>query len=617
QSVTVASDDAEFTVPSIGTRVYNVKINYAGNAGKDGFDVSVGVKDDDFSKETTDVGTWKVNPGVSGSNTLSVVSSGKCSSLTFTFTNVSGESLAIKSIEINRPYFHFRLGRMLLLFFILALICLIRYFKPWRIRYDEDSVWQVNLFFAVAICGILTAGLIVFASGASMQFSSDVIDQGDNYQLLTQAFSHGQLSLLTKPSSQLLALANPYDLSQRSAANVSFLWDSALYHGKYYAYYGIAPVLILLLPFRLITGFYLPTALAVLIFICIALLAMMGLYRNIIRCFFPETDFLTFISGAVVSVFGFSLLWVCGRPYFYELAVSSGLAFLLLALNMLLLLYRSPRHTTAKLFLCGLFFALMTASRINLVLYIAVAIPFLPTLLGRGGAKRKAGRATVFLAPLVFFAALLMGYNWLRFGSPLQTGAKYQLTISDIAYNKITDVSKLVNGFFHYVLQPLSVDLNFPFFHVTSETPANMTQYYYNQPIAGIFSFPIYLIVLAGAFIVRRMPRRSLKKRFAALMLIVPLVFVPVDILLGGVIMRYMLDILPVLGIAALMLWLEASDYFTRRQAGAPVAKLFACTAALTSVISLSICMLGEYSYFSNFNPVMFQRLCMLFEFWR
>ena len=83
---------------------------------------------------------------------------------------------------------------------------------------------------------------------------------------LVDAFRAGQVSLLDTPSEELLSMENPYDWSARSALGVSAKWDHLLFEGKYYSYYGLAPVLILFLPYNLLTGLYFPTPEAVLLF---------------------------------------------------------------------------------------------------------------------------------------------------------------------------------------------------------------------------------------------------------------------------------------------------------------------------------------------------------------
>jgi hypothetical protein len=71
-----------------------------------------------------------------------------------------------------------------------------------------------------------------------------------HYEYLAEGFVHGHTYLPLQPAPQLLALKDPYD----PAANAPYrLWDATLYNGRYYLYFGPAP-LILFLPWRILTG---------------------------------------------------------------------------------------------------------------------------------------------------------------------------------------------------------------------------------------------------------------------------------------------------------------------------------------------------------------------------
>lgn len=52
---------------------------------------------------------------------------------------------------------------------------------------------------------------------------------------------------------------NPYDTKRRKNLKVPSEWDTAYFEGKYYVYFGIAPVLFFYLPYYLITGQGFPT----------------------------------------------------------------------------------------------------------------------------------------------------------------------------------------------------------------------------------------------------------------------------------------------------------------------------------------------------------------------
>lgn len=90
----------------------------------------------------------------------------------------------------------------------------------------------------------------------------------------TEAFVKGQVALLVEPSEELKSLSNPYDVTLRNEKNINYLYDTAYYNGSYYNYFGVAPILTCILPFRLLTGKYLPLYLWNLLFMTIAIFAL-------------------------------------------------------------------------------------------------------------------------------------------------------------------------------------------------------------------------------------------------------------------------------------------------------------------------------------------------------
>src|SRR5512138_3165578 len=64
------------------------------------------------------------------------------------------------------------------------------------------------------------------------------------YDALAASFRHGQLALAEKPDPALLALPDPYDPVAR--ADIPYPRDLSLFEGRFYAYFGPVPALILL-----------------------------------------------------------------------------------------------------------------------------------------------------------------------------------------------------------------------------------------------------------------------------------------------------------------------------------------------------------------------------------
>ncbi len=608
-----ATDSSSFVLKP-GIPVDSLKIN---DSGFGSFTVDVTYTDQNFANESIDAGQWTVDPQVPSSCYIRFITSGNCSNIKLSISNVEG-SVVINSVELNRPYFGFCMPRFLLLIIILLTAYILRRRKLWERPYKSGDSRQLAALCVVYFGAVLLTIFLYRGSGECLDgFSAYVGNNGDCYRLLTQAFRHGSLSFLEQPPNALKALSNPYDPSVR---NFDYIFDSAYFGGKYYCYFGITPVITLLLPFNLLTGLYMPTAFACMLYMIAMLFAVLYLYYNIIEYWFHDTGFMPFIGGAIACVFGANLFWLIARPLFYELAVISALFYLFLGFALLFAALRGVGKPSVLLFFSGLCFALMVASRPTFIFYLIAAIPLLYLLC----VKSKTGRflnlrSTVsFLAPLSVFAVILMAYNYLRFGSPFNFGERYQLTVSNVLYNKVTNLAAIPGGLYHYFIQPLTVDLTYPFFHVVSATPATSSGWYYNQPIAGIFNFPLLLILFASVYILKRLSKQmSVERIFTALLIIAALIITWLDITLAGVLERYTLDIIPVLIFVSLILWLEVLRYFKSKGAEVPAAKFFFAVCIVTAIISTLCCSVGENQNQITSNPSLYESISNALQFWR
>jgi hypothetical protein len=75
-------------------------------------------------------------------------------------------------------------------------------------------------------------------------------EESDHFNLLSRGFQKRHLYLDREVPAALLNAGNPYDPVSRG--NVTILHDASFFQGKYYIYFGPAPVVTLLLPFSVI-----------------------------------------------------------------------------------------------------------------------------------------------------------------------------------------------------------------------------------------------------------------------------------------------------------------------------------------------------------------------------
>lgn len=609
--VTDPSSPVSFTFrPGVSTPVYCLRLN--GGADAD-FGVTLAYTDDGHPVSQTSTALQTVSHTVSSSRTLLLRTDGAARSITVTLSNVSG-GLTISSVTLNEPAFVFRWPRVVLLVLLFLAADVVRRNRLFSRRLSSAPFELTWPFLAMLwLFGTLIAfGLAV--NGANLSFDSTLGDTSDCYKLLTQALAHGQLHYLQSPPAALAGLADPYNFDLRDQANISCLWDSAYYHGQYFCYFGIAPLL-LLLPFRLLTGVYLPTELAVWLFLAAFLAVLLMLYRAVVEYWFPHIGLMPYLCGAVALLFGCNSLWIVSPANFYELAVVSGLLFLTLGFLLLLDAWRGRGHTLLRLFFGGLCLGLTVASRPNLLLYFPAALVLAGAVIARSKGRR-AVLAAAFCAPVAGAAVLLMAYNAARFGSPFEFGQRYQLTVFDTGYNSIFHVGLGLTVLFHYLFQPLQLDQSFPFFHIAAQPISGTTGWYYLEQMAGMVNYPLLWALPAGAAVLRRSKER-MGKWLGVLLAVGMLLVLWVDATMGGSVERYTLDSWPAAVLLSLCVCFAALAYFSEHGAGRPVEKLFCAICLLTACVSALSCFGGAFDYRSAGEPYQFFYLTRMFAFWQ
>ena len=123
-------------------------------------------------------------------------------------------------------------------------------------------------------------------------------EQNDYFNLLIDGWLDGQLHMKVPVPEAMLALKDPYDPALRPPG--LGLHDATFYRGKYYLYFGAAPAVLVMWPYRLITGVDLPLAVAVFVFVLGGFLTSVAIWRGMRRRYFPETGMLVMLIGVLV-----------------------------------------------------------------------------------------------------------------------------------------------------------------------------------------------------------------------------------------------------------------------------------------------------------------------------
>lgn len=255
-------------------------------------------------------------------------------------------------------------------------------------------------------------------------------EQPDHYSLLMHGFLKGHLYMDANVPEMLKACPDPWNPEVRGP-NCPILQDASYYDGRFYLYYGVAPVVTLLLPFRLMTGADLPLPLATFCFASVGLLASLVLWQSIKERYFPDVR--VWVGGAGVVILGVASLLpaLLRRTLVYELPIAAAYCFSMAALLCLYMAFHAARHRVAYVVFASLCLGLAVASRLTFLFTLPVLL-FPAWYLWKEGSRRGAEGTPLRLLiaavmPAASIGVLMSVYNYLRFGSFTEFGTGYQV----------------------------------------------------------------------------------------------------------------------------------------------------------------------------------------------
>ena len=158
-------------------------------------------------------------------------------------------------------------------------------------------------------------------------------EANDFYIQMLAAYTSGQLNLPYPADPRLEQVTNVYDNSELFAKQIPFLWDHAYYNGKYYVYFGLAPLLTIYYPIYLVTGEAPCAALAAFIATVYALLGLYFGVTRLIRTLLRQVNPLLLSLGFITLALASGIFMMQGMMVFYILPYQLGFAVLGLTLG--------------------------------------------------------------------------------------------------------------------------------------------------------------------------------------------------------------------------------------------------------------------------------------------
>lgn len=375
-------------------------------------------------------------------------------------------------------------------------------------------------------------------------------EQNDYYNLLIDGWLDGHLHMKVPVPAALLALPDPYDPTTRPPGLA--LHDASFYHGKYYLYFGAAPLVALMLPFRLLTGIDLPQPAAELVFVYAGFLASVGLFLGIRRRYFPETGPATAILGTLVLGLAGLGPVLLRRPHMWELPIAAGYCFATIALGCVWGSLHSPRRRGWWFAAAGLALGLAIGSRPTYL--IASSLLVVPLVYWWRRDRRLPWRpAACAVVPLLLIGMVMAWHNYARFGNPLEFGQTYQFSLDYEA--KVTHFSPRYVPFnaWRYFVSQAKWTAYFPFIQ-PADMPPKPPGFAGHDDVYGVFAnLPIAWFALLAPLTLWRRPSvaRSVLGTWLGSALILFAAMAGVLLFFFGSLARYESDFTPTLMLLA------------------------------------------------------------------
>ncbi len=596
--------------------------------------VSIDAKDETWaSSYRGNVAKGQIINGNERSHIIILDLSGEVSDLNIKLTTETGSTFTVESVTINRSLpIHFSLLRILLITLITSFIYAMIKIPMFCENIENRKFATKTAFMVITAIFVLLAMRLTDITGNMTGYKNTSGNQIT--QEIVDAFRAGQVHLLKTPPKELLELDNPYDWSERIEKGVNGLWDHLLFEGKYYSYYGIAPVLLLYLPYNLITGYYFPTAESILNFGVVGIIFLSMLFYELIKRFFPKLS----VNLAVFSLIILQLcsgIWYCFvYANFYEIAQSSGFMFTCMGFYFLIRSSVIGEGRINKLSLVASSFCLAMAvlCRPTLALYCVVALIFLAfgyikmrtSVKENGGSLVKEG-AKYLACALTCYAVIggiQMMYNFMRFGNPLDFGIQYSLTINDFTRAQYhTDFA--VIGFWNFLFAFPTVRPEFPFvFCNFSSLDVNGYYFIANYNAIGLIWRALPIFGYFGASSAYK--KLEKKKRLPAILLIgstcvlAPLIII-FSIWESGYGVRYSADFAWQLIVGAMCILFFLYSLTDKKENKADMRKMITVFFAISVIVALAVNFGMIYDYIPKTGVreseyLSFERI---FEFWK
>ncbi len=625
-------NDIQILFMDVNTEIENIHIDLSDNCSE-----TATVKiylTDEANEYFYEAGTRTLYRDVESSQYITVHNAGKSRNIALVFVGDDGY-VKVDDISINAPRgYNFNLTRAMIATLLLILLYIFRPSSPlYTYKLTESPTLRSNfaLGFICLQCVIFViigtvnpAFLGLTTENGKTYFSHLAFEHHNQYDELAQAILEGKTYIDNDDVPQsLLEMENPYDSTARYYKQIesgdTYRWDVAFYDGHYYVYFGIVPLLLMYLPFRVIFKAPFPSAIGIIIFAVIFAFGVFKLLALLCRKYFKNVSVGGYLLTALAFVNCCGAMFLVKRPDFYSVPIITAMAFVTWGIY-LWLKGRDLEKKKNLYFLGGsLCCALAVGCRPQSVLMCAVALPiFIGYFFKEKKIKEKSGilNLVVLALPFMVVAAGIMYYNYIRFDSPFDFGSSYNLTTNDVTRRGF-ELGRTGLGVFTYLFQPPSFDATFPYIRAVNVETNYVGKTIKEACFGGLITVTP---VLWSLFLLPKVKNILKEKKlfgFTALLILIGLATVIANTQAGGLLQRYFSDFGYIFFLAAAIIIFALSEKFLSPESNKNFHTILLLATFSSIVYTFALVFSESDVTIDTQNPSLYGYISHMIEFWK
>ncbi len=479
---------------------------------------------------------------------------------------------------------------------------------------------MIAIIVLMVLCAVWIFWLLGTNSNPQM-IENAGMNQQNFFVQQVQSILNGYLHLDIPVSEELLAHPYPYDITVRGAGEFEYVWDLSFYDGQYYMYFGPLPSFLFALPYLLITGMALPLYIMNFLFSSMFAAGMFFLMYQIVRKFFTDIPFVTYLLLSVFMLAGSNIFFSAEEPSVYNVAITSAMSMCALGFGFWIMSLGEEKLHTVPLCLGSLFVALVVWCRPSVLLLGFFALPLFWGRMFKDRqlfSKQSIVKTVCFVAPVAVIAVMAMTYNYLRFDSVLDFGHKFLLSSTDLSIRTFVP-ENIGRTLFYSFLQPPVFSGAFPYLQPAVYSPGIMYDVFI-EPIFGgvLMCFPMLWCLPMAVYYKKELTQRRLYPIILAL-LGSGVVLAYVAVHNAGLTQRYVGEFFTVMCLAAVLLILFLTEQMQsgRKRIFIRNFVLFgvACAIGYAACLVFSVAG-GPFPSIKTTNPELFYTVQRAVQFW-